>query len=200
MRPPPGWLAKAGAAAAVVAVVGFASRTATVPSNDAWVGDPLAPAALEAALNKGFAGDDCVPASSARERISRLLRGLDLAAWRIEAAPGSDSARCVGPAMDTVQQRVLLLPTMPAELRAELDSLGEALREECLSEEGADSRLRSVLTEAGELDFVIRHDGPVGAPLDAVEEAEAHVAAGCWVYSGTGFDDDGRRVFFLAGR
>lgn len=71
------------------------------------------------------------------------------------------------------------------------------LRSACLDEAEATALLSSTLGASG--DFLVRTDGPFAYPTGEGKAVREHVARGCFVYSGTGADADGRRVYYLSG-
>ncbi len=76
----------------------------------------------------------------------------------------------------------------------------EELYKRCLGKQEAIEHVTSVLRGLSETDFEVRTDGPLTAPLGREDEILDHIAAGCWVYSGTGSSSSGRRIYFLSGR
>jgi hypothetical protein len=182
------------AAAALLAI-------ASVATAEQILSDDVNPPALEAALEDIFAQADCVTPADARTAIRARLDSLGFGDWAIEDRPGVDRARCVGAALLSTEDVVILLPAAGRELSEAIAGMGEELMRRCLGRDEAIRFVSSVLTNHGVTDFTVSADpwGPQGAHMDQMDAYRKHVAAGCVVYSLSGWDAGGRTVFYLWG-
>lgn len=70
----------------------------------------------------------------------------------------------------------------------------------CLNKEQATALISSALADAGATSsFTVRTDGPLAHPIGEGDVVRQHIAKGCYVYSGTGLDGAGYRVFYSSG-
>jgi hypothetical protein len=169
-------------------------------SPPAWKGDPAPPPHLAEAVNQVFTEGRCISAAEADETIRVRLHDLGYAEWEIKWGPGVQSKSCVGAAVDTVAGRIVLIRGLRPEVKEALMLVADELLNLCLGKEEAAGLITSALTGLGETGWQLRTDGPIGGPLDRLDEVERHVDAGCFIYSGTGLTADGGRVYYIGGR
>jgi len=89
-------------------------------------------------------------------------------------------------------------PVMPDVARA-MAGVRDLTMAECLDKKEVTQLIAAALGKAGVTDWSIATDGPVAHPIGEGEAMSQHLAAGCYVYSGSGWDADGRPVIYLAG-
>lgn len=164
-----------------------------------WEGDGPPPPELQEAIAAVFPKGACLPADEAHEAIDAVLANEGLAGWQVRYGPGATESSCVGAALDVVQSFVLLLPALPDEVRWALEGLRSDLLDQCVGADEAARLLTTVLEAANEDDFIVDRTGLVGGPVSDLRRIEEHVASGCFIYSGTGLDPSGRRIYYLAG-
>lgn len=157
------------------------------------------PADLQELLHQVLSSSDCVTATEAEDGIRAELSNLGYERWEIASGPGVQTASCVTVTTDGPSQRITLIMALHADVRAALEEMAEHLLNECYREEQAVAKIEAVLESIGEFGWSIRSDGPVGGPGERIDEIVEHVTAGCAVYSGTGWTEDGRRVIYIAG-
>lgn len=119
--------------------------------------------------------------------------------WSVRRQLDIRTSGCVTYSINPVSKEIGLLPALHPDVRHALEFVREELYTRCLSEDDATRYLRAKLEGAGEVEFEIRSDGPVGAPRERFDEVMRHVEAGCFIYSGPGWMEDGTPVFYLAG-
>lgn len=169
---------------------------------DAWgPSDQLSDAAraLREDAKAILASRACVRTDAARVAIERVLAERGLRDWSVALAPGLRPDECVTAAISQSDRRVLLLRARPDGLDAVISEIAARLLHDCYDEAGAVALLRMALSAHEQQPFVIRTDGPVGAPPDLWAETVRHVNAGCFVYSGAGWLPDGTPVYYLTG-
>lgn len=156
---------------------------------------------LEAALGEVFADQNCLSAADARPAIQAKLDALGYADWDIVARPGADTAQCTAAGVLVTGHSVLLFPAAGRDLANALESLGAELLDRCLDRTDAMALVSSVLISRGVTDFAVRADpwGPQGGPIDLIDVYYAHVANGCFVYVGMGWDAGGKPEYYLWG-
>jgi hypothetical protein len=156
---------------------------------------------LEAAIGELFSGVDCLSAAQARPLIQGKLDTLGYGGWTVETRPGADAAPCTAAGVVVPEHAVALFPAAGRVLADALQAAAAELATKCLNRADAMGFLSSVVRSTGLSDFSIHADpwGPQGGPIDQIQAYEAHVAAGCFVYVGTGADAGGRREFYLWG-
>jgi hypothetical protein len=135
--------------------------------------------------------------------IGTMRSALDTAGyrdWALHAGTDVKSTACVTATIDGSTRQVILVPALRPEVRTKLQSVTEALYRRCLTKEAAIAYVDSALNAVGETDYEIRTDGPVTAPIDRKEEVFQHVDEGCWIYSGTGWTQEGRRLYYVVGK
>jgi hypothetical protein len=67
----------------------------------------------------------------------------------------------------------------------------------CYSESEVVDLLNRKLADSGEEHFEVVNNGAVGGPLDRMDEIRRHVAAGCTILTGTGWTQEGVRLYFI---
>jgi hypothetical protein len=157
---------------------------------------------LEAALGKAWAGVACMSPDDARSAVQTALDELGKADWTIADRPGvGGGTGCTFPGVIATLREVALFPGAGAELSAATERLAQELLDRCLNRSDAMALLSSVLVANGVTDFDMSADpwGPQGGPIDQIEAYKAHVAAGCFVYVGSGHNADGKPQFYLWG-
>lgn len=142
---------------------------------------------------------ECVGARVARAEVERILAGHQLFDWSVLLTPGLNRDDCVTAAISEADRRVLLLRARSRNLEAAIANVAARLLEGCYDEAGAVALLSTALSGQESPTFVVRTDGPLGAPPDLWAQTVRHVEAGCFVYSGAGWLPDGTPVYFLAG-
>ena len=86
------------------------------------------------------------------------------------------------------------------EARIRIHAVTEDLRSGCYDKGQADALVRTSLAGTGVSDgFLVRTDGPIAYPSGDEDVVRAHLGRGCFIYSGTGLDETGRRVFYISG-
>lgn len=155
--------------------------------------------ALEAALAEVFAETGCLTARDARTAIRARLGALGLTDWQIESRPGAEEGPCVYAGYLTPQHLVLLFPYVGRDVVEAIGAVGDEMLERCMGRDEAFDLLSSVLASLGIRNFSIRTDGPQAAPIGKTEEYRQRIAAGCYLYSGSGSDAEGRPVYYLWG-
>ncbi len=69
----------------------------------------------------------------------------------------------------------------------------------CLGREAAVGLLTSVLRRFGIADASIQTNGPLAHPIGEGDAVRAHIAKGCFVYSGSGQGARGEPAYYLSG-
>lgn len=103
-------------------------------------------------------------------------------------------------ASNGTRRRVVLIPALRPDVRAALQGVTEALYQQCLDREAAIAYVTAALRRLGESGFEVRTDGPITAPVDRRDEVFSHVEQGCWIYAGTGWTDEGKRLYYVIGK
>lgn len=157
---------------------------------------------LEAAIERIWAGRDCVSPAEAREAVQGELDRLGYADWTLASASGAEEASCAVAAVLTSLHEVRLYPGISMDIERAKDVIVEGLLGTCMGRAEAIQFVGSVLTTAGSDPFTVRADpwGPKGGPIDKWDAYQAHVAAGCFVYVGMPTRDaEGRAIHELWG-
>ncbi|HSK47434.1 MAG TPA: hypothetical protein VLA05_05450 [Coriobacteriia bacterium] len=157
------------------------------------------PSAVTTAAEEVYAGDKCLSFAEAEQRMQAALRQVGSSDWQVRSELDARRNSCTTFSIDRGSMLVRILPALHPDARETLDALREELYVECLSREAAITRLDERLRAAGQDNFEIRTDGPVGAPRERFDEVMRHVERGCFIYSGPGWTADGQPLFFLAG-
>lgn len=187
------------AAVLVIGVAAIASQVLAGRTPSTWVGDPSPPENVSDALASLGASGRCQSAAEYERLVRTELTRLGSSDWQLWHSPGLRLGGCVSSTIDTMAHKIILIPAMTPDLREALKDLAERTYEECLSRAEATTLLIEVLGNQAEIGWEIRTDGPVGGPIDRLDEIMAHVKSGCHIYSGTGWDETGRRLFYVVG-
>lgn len=154
---------------------------------------------MEAALDELSPDGECFTAKDAEPAMRSRLDDLGREDWTVVRGTGADGDACVSFSLDTAGRRVALIWALSPRVRNKLEQLRDELLDDCLTRDEAADRVRAILHEAGEVGWELRMGGRVNAPSERIEEARAHIAAGCWIYSGTGWTAEGTRLFWIGG-
>jgi hypothetical protein len=154
---------------------------------------------LEQAVGQLF-GSQCVSPSEATEKISRILDFLGYSEWAIHSGSGVTADGCVGAGLVTSKKEVLLVPIARPELASALQGVEDEFFHRCQGREAAIELLSSVLRANHVNEFSISTDGPTRWPMGQEQAVATHLAAGCYIYSGSSRDGDGRPVYYISGR
>lgn len=168
-------------------------------ADESWTGDPDPPAALEEAAAEIFSGPECLSAEEATEAVEDLLDRLGHDHWSVRWGPGIAPESCVTAALDSVQSEVRLGLGIAPRTQAVLERVREQLLETCVSREEAIELVRAALETAGVVDPDVRAGGPVGGPVDRLQEIQEHVESGCYIYSTASLTAEGGRIYYVAG-
>lgn len=146
-------------------------------------------------------GGRCLAFGEARDLVRQRLDALGFSDWTIAVRNNYAQARCLGAAPVGDSHEVLLIPSMGGGVAAALEQVKDGLLQRCLGRDEATAFVRSALNDLGVTDFDVRADpwGPQMAPIDQVDAYRSHVAAGCFVWSGAQFDQNGRYTYHLWG-
>lgn len=180
-------------AAAVVAVT--TAATARVLIQD----DPEPPADLQDAVGSLFSEGRCVTATEAADGIRARLDSLGYEEWATASRQGVESDGCVAPGFLTPEKLIVLVPVDRPEVAQAIQGVAGELMRRCLGEEQATELLSSVLAALGVTNPNIRTDGPLAYPSGQEEAVRAHIASGCFVYSGSGRDPAGQPIYYITG-
>lgn len=179
----------------------FGSAACGSPTADAsFAGDSGPPTGISEAVGELWSSEECITARTARQTLRTGLDGSGHADWTVTMDPGVTLDDCVAPTIDASTEQIRLSPALRPEVRGALERVADELLERCLGREDAAELVSSTLAGLGETEWELRSDGPIGGPIDRLEEIERHVAAGCFIYSGTGLTPDGHRLYFIGGR
>lgn len=146
-----------------------------------------------------LAGQTCTRPGAAVPAMMAALEAAGYDDWTVRPGSAVKDAACVTATIHPEKREVILIPALRPEVRTVTDSLTEDLYTRCLDREAAVAVVTSALRGVGEEEFEIRTNGPVTAPIDRREEIFAHVAAGCWIYAGTGWTPEGTRLYYVSG-
>lgn len=144
-----------------------------------------------------FPDDHCTSLPAAETNLRRRLDEAGYADWTIRLDSDLRRDGCIGWSFSPPKTLTLVSSFAP-EVAGALTQVSAELMATCYDEQKAVERVTSVLSRLGVADFIVRTDGGLAVPLDNAEEVLRHVEAGCWVYSGTGWDEDGRPLFFVS--
>lgn len=153
-------------------------------------------ATVEEAIHELFDVTRCTSAEAARLGLTARLTPGE---WVVADATALRPDQCVAARLDVDRRRVELIPALSPEVRARMQEVTQDLIARCLGRDDAVKYVTTVLEDLREVDFEVRTDGPLTAPIDQLEEVQAHVRDGCWVYSGTGWDRHGHRFYYVTG-
>jgi hypothetical protein len=158
------------------------------------------PSPLQRAIDDLFGAGRCVTGDEATANINAELVALGYADWVVEPRPGAGPDDCVAAGFVASKRQVVLVPVSGPAVARGLEGIAETLMNECFDRDQAEEFITSTLTGLGVTDFTITTEGPLDYPLGQQEEVSAHIAAGCYVYSGMGRDADGRPIYIIHGR
>jgi hypothetical protein len=192
----------AGATLTVSVVAGIALGGSLKPRLEpiAAFGDGPPPAGLEAALDAMFPEDDCVSARDAGRRIGDVFGKMGLQDWTVTRGVGVTDEGCVGAAVYVSTHRVTLFQALHPDLRKGLEAAESRLLSDCLNGDEAEALIRSVVSQNSSDGWEIRRGSGVAGPGDRIEEIKRHVDRGCWIYRGTGWTEEGARLYWISGR
>jgi hypothetical protein len=158
-----------------------------------------APDSLQRVVDDLFAGGRCVTQREASTKIGQDLEALGYDEWVIESRPGAVQGACVAAGLVPDLKRVVLVPASGPTVSEALENIRSAMMSECFDEEEATDLIRSTLSGLGQADVTILTDGPLAVPNGQEEAVRTHVASGCYVYSGMGWDANGQPMYFVNG-
>ncbi len=189
------WRTAASSAAVIVVVAVLAAGGAKAADilSDSRAGG------IEAAITRTFAAQDCLQAAEATKTVRAVLDAQGSEDWSIESADSIGGEACVSAGIVEAERLILIIPADRASVTAATQSIADELMSRCLGRDEAIQFVSSTLAALGVVDTSIRTDGPFAYPDGQEATVRAHVAAGCYVYSGSGRDPNGRPVYFLSG-
>lgn len=158
------------------------------------------PTGISEAVGEAWSTGECVTARTASQILRARLLEIGQADWTVTMEPGVKPDGCVAPTIDATRTQIRLNQALRPEVRVALERVADELLETCLGREDAARLVSVTLNGLGETDWELRSDGPIGGPIDRLDEIELHVEAGCFIYSGTGLTPEGRRQYFIGGR
>jgi hypothetical protein len=168
--------------------------------------DPSPPPALQAAADETLAtllaetGQECAEAIRYEELLGARMGALGFAAWKIERSPGIADHSCVAFGIAVNQQTVLLVPALPGGLANDLRAVAEETYSRCMTQAEVEQAVRTAASRSRTVGtWKIASDSMVGGPINRLPSIVAHVKSGCFIYSGTGADADGVRLFYVVG-
>jgi hypothetical protein len=159
---------------------------------------PEVEAAIEEALGGGTA---CSSVSDVTSSIRDRLDAHGFADWSIRPAAGVGTAPCLAATYFASEHAVLLLPALGEAGSEAVHAAGDELLASCYRRSDAIALISSVVRSIGITNFRVAADpwGPQGGPIDQIEAYKAHVAAGCFVYVGLGYEEGGQSIYYLWG-
>lgn len=181
----------------LIAVVAARPDARTIGSSTGR--EALVPPELEAAVHRVLPLDRCTTSGRAKAEISTELVELGYSDWSVAPPPAGNASRCVVASIDGPSRKIRLIPALSPAVRERLERLTTELIDNCFSRAESEDHLREALTNLGEAGFEIRAGGPVTAPVDRIDDVRRRIEAGCVTYSGTGWTEDGLRLYYLAG-
>lgn len=159
------------------------------------------PAPIEERIGGLFGKDRCVQAEVAASEARAELDAVGATDWVVVRGPGAEGTTCVGAAIFGDSREVVLLMALDPQTHKGLEAIAEQLLQECRTKDEAVTMVRAVLEAGGEEGWELRTDGSKSyGPSDQIDAIEAHVARGCWIYSGTGWRGDGTRLYWVGGK
>lgn len=182
-------------AAVAAAAVGGVAGTGVAAMWDAQPG--LSPDAERVSdVVEGVFAGGCVDAAAARADVTAALDTQGLEGWDVVIAGGVGD--CVAAGVDPDARRVVLIPALRPDVAEVMGGVRRELMDRCLGKEEAIAFVASALRSLGVQDFSVATDGPVAGPVGGEQALREHLAADCFVYSGSGHDGD-RWVFYVSG-
>lgn len=154
---------------------------------------------IERTIQGVFSEERCTTADEARNELLLRLPPSILENWTIVDGTDLRPNQCVATRVELADRRVALFPALSPVVRATMEEVTQALIERCYAKDEAVQYVMEVLTGLGEEDFEVRTDGPLTAPVEQIDDVRARVTAGCWVYSGTGWNQQGHRFYYVSG-
>lgn len=191
--------------AITVAVFGLAGAFAGYQINrpsapSVWVG-VSPPPDVQSGVMSLFSEGQCVDAETAATEVQAALSSLGHSDWKIVRGPGAEGATCVGASIDGQSHEVVLLMALSPNVRDGIDGVAEQLLTECRSKTEAVQLVSSAANLSGDATWEVRTDGSRSyGPAQSIDEIERHVEQGCWIYSGTGWTAEGRRIYWVGGK
>jgi hypothetical protein len=185
-----GWLLTLAASVAVVGGTAVGAIGQIAERSDP--GD----SGVQAIIDAEFTGP-CVTAATAASDLSGMLEAEGYATWRVTSLARDD--QCVAGGLDSRSETVFLFQVQSPNVTNTMHGVEADLMGRCLGKDQAVQYVSSVLTGIDVKEFSVRTDGPFSFPLDQENEVKEHVAAGCYVYSGSGHDADGIPTYYLSG-
>lgn len=198
--PVPGRLAFVSSLMGVLLAVAAGCARPSSQEAGPWVGDPSAGPAIDEVIRLVWNDTECVSAREASAVLPEMLADRGHAAWVVSWAPGVRGSSCVGATVDSATREIILNQALRPEVTVALEGVADELLRNCLTEEQASEVISSTLRELGETGWELRSDGPLGGPIDRIDEVRRHVDAGCFICSGTGLTPEGHRLYFVGGR
>lgn len=185
--------------AVVVALAGLCVLAAVAvlgkpPSDEGGVPQRVADAIAEA-----LPEDVCMSASDAAAAISARLDVLAGNDWSIVITEPARANRCVMAGFSISQKSVVLIPVAPPELRSAVKGIADELMGSCHDETAAAALFLSAFDRSGVTNAKVRTDGPRAYPIGHEQQVKAYIAAGCFVYTGSGQGPDGELIYYLSG-
>jgi hypothetical protein len=181
-------------AAAFAVVAGSTAATAALVIQD----DPEPPADLERAVVQLFAAGQCVTAVEATDLIGAQLTALGYDNWTVAPGDGVQAQSCVAPGFVASDEIIVLVAVDQPNVVAAIDGVRETLMSSCFNEAEARELISSTLTSIGVTGWEIRTDGPLAYPTGEEKAVRDHIAAGCFVYSGSGQGPNGA-IYYISG-
>lgn len=105
----------------------------------------------------------------------------------------------MAPGFIAAQHLLVLVPVNHPKVVEAMHGVADELMSRCLGEQEAKGLISSTLTALGLTGWSISTDGPFAYPSDREQEVRQHVAAGCFVYTGSGHGPDGQPVYYILG-
>lgn len=157
------------------------------------------PAHVANAIAEVLPDDACVPATDAASQLSSRLAAMPDNQWSVITTDAAKLSPCVMAGVSPTQASVVLIPVAPPEVREAMGDVVDELMERCLDRSEAIALVEAVLDRFHVSNASVRTDGPRAFPIDREREVKAHIAAGCFVYSGSGRGPNGELVYYLTG-
>lgn len=187
--------------AIVVAVIASVWALSTRPWESRLDGsEGAAPEEVAMVVHQVFDKARCTSALIAEQDLRSKLDQVGHSDWTITTNSEVAPTQCVNATIDATARRVVLMLALRPEVREALQGVTVEFIERCYDKEQAIEYLKAVLVGLSQVGFDIKTDGPLTAPVDRVDEVLRHIDNGCWVYSGTGWTDEGRRIYYISGR
>ena len=160
--------------------------------------DPTAPPGLEDAVVT-IADRPCITADELDRALAARVRDLGYSDWRITRATNADATGCATASLRSSQRIIQIEPALRPEVRVALEHLADQMVDRCLTRSEAVELVTTTLDNVGETNWTLRTDGPRGGPANRQEEIRRRLEAGCFLYGGMGWNEDGSRVYLIGG-